>query len=112
MRKPPLEVSVSSPNPSFHFLILRLSQILINFHFHDDFLSRGWELGTAIINLEMISLLPSVIDGDLVFPFWFSCVFLLYYTTDSRGFQKKFNRLDELINQLTFDDVDPFTGGR
>lgn len=28
------------------------------------------------------------------------------------GFQKKFNRLDELINQLTFDDVDPFTGGR
>ena len=37
MRKPPLEVSVSSPNPSFHFLILRLSRILTKFHFHDDF---------------------------------------------------------------------------
>lgn len=113
MRKPPLEVSVSSPNASFHFLILRLSRILIKFHFHDDFLSRGWELGTAIINLEMISLLSSVIDGDFLgLPILVLLCFLFYYTTDSRGFQKKFNRLDELINQLTFDDVDPFTGGR
>ena len=90
MRKPPLEVSVSSPNPSFHFLILRLSQILINFHFHDDFLSRGWELGTAIINLEMISLLPSVIDGDFLgLPILvLLCFFTLLYDR-FQGFSEK-----------------------
>ena len=50
MRKPPLEVSVSSPNPSFHFLILRFSRISSNSIFHDRFLSCGWEVGTTIVS--------------------------------------------------------------
>ena len=41
------------------------------------------------INLEMISLLPSVIDGDFLGLPILVLLFFFYYTTDSRGFTEK-----------------------
>ena len=47
------------------------------------------------INLEMISLLPSVIDGDFLgLPILFSCVFYSIIPQIQGNLQKKVNRLD------------------
>ena len=57
-------------------------------------MSRGWELGTAIINLEMISLLPSVIDGDFLgLPILVLLCFFPIIPQIPGDLQKKVNRL-------------------